>query len=183
MPEKDRDDDEPFASAVTIDRDGNIEGLHTARDPRPLETWERPKPAPAPEAPLELAREPPPPEDPLPPPPSHSRALLAGVLGAALLLTAAGIFALVHRGPPAPAASAPLPDESGPPAMTIESEPSGAAVFLDGEELGHTPLLGQNPLAAGAKGKLRLSLDGYAPWSAAIDGGRKLSLRAKLSRK
>jgi hypothetical protein len=51
-------------------------------------------------------------------------------------------------------------------ALVIESRPSGALVFLNGEPVGTTPLT-LDTVAAGSQA-LRLELDGYRRWTSSI---------------
>ena len=51
-------------------------------------------------------------------------------------------------------------------ALVVESRPAGAAVFLDGRQIGTTPLT-QPGVQVGAHA-VRIVLDGYRPWSASI---------------
>jgi len=66
--------------------------------------------------------------------------------------------AMARTPPPAPAKTeAPL---------IIESKPSGAAVFLDGRQVGTTPLM--FPLVQIGTHSVRITLDGYRPWTAPV---------------
>jgi predicted Ser/Thr protein kinase len=105
----------------------------------------------------------------------RSRGLLvAGVVGAVLLLAAAGGFVLSRRGspPPAPApappaaqAPAPAPAKVVPAApalveLEVSSQPAGAAIAVDGRETGQkTPA--KISIEEAGKAELRLRLDGY----------------------
>jgi hypothetical protein len=50
--------------------------------------------------------------------------------------------------------------------LAVESRPPGASVFLDGRRVGTTPLL-LDPAPSGSHA-LRLELDGYRRWTAAV---------------
>jgi len=50
--------------------------------------------------------------------------------------------------------------------LVVESRPAGAAVFLDGRQIGTTPLK-QPGVQVGAHA-VRIELEGYRPWSASI---------------
>ena len=51
-------------------------------------------------------------------------------------------------------------------ALVIESKPSGAAVFLDGRQVGTTPLT--FPLVQIGTHSVRITLDGYRPWTSPV---------------
>jgi hypothetical protein len=66
---------------------------------------------------------------------------------------------MVRTPPPVPARTeAPL---------SIESKPSGAVVFLDGRQVGTTPLT--FPLVKVGAHAVRITLEGYRPWSGSVD--------------
>ncbi|MBK6685970.1 MAG: serine/threonine protein kinase [Deltaproteobacteria bacterium] len=75
---------------------------------------------------------------------------------------------------PSSAPPAPIPEIT----LDVDSVPAGAAVFLDGEELGKTPL--ELKVPAGAQGHLQLKKDGFLPWTQTIRLDVPLSLRAPL---
>jgi hypothetical protein len=50
--------------------------------------------------------------------------------------------------------------------LVIESKPSGAAVFLDGRQVGRTPLT--FPLVQIGTHSVRITLDGYRPWTSPV---------------
>ena len=63
-------------------------------------------------------------------------------------------------------------DAAGCPARTeaplaIESKPSGAVVFLDGRQVGTTPLT--FPLVKVGAHAVRITLEGYRPWSSSVE--------------
>lgn len=67
--------------------------------------------------------------------------------------------------------------------LIIDSEPPGATVFVNGTELGQTPLAMENSYPAGKKARVRLVLRGYRPWTGSFEGGREVTLRATLRRR
>ncbi len=71
---------------------------------------------------------------------------------------------------------------SSTPLLVIESTPSGAEIWLDGEWLGNTPFAGDNRAAAGAH-ELRLRLKGYRDAVLAIEGGASSRLNVALRRR
>ena len=50
--------------------------------------------------------------------------------------------------------------------LRIDSQPAGAAVFVNNQQVGHTPMV-LSSLQAGSRA-VRLQLNGYAPWSRAV---------------
>jgi serine/threonine protein kinase len=64
--------------------------------------------------------------------------------------------------------------------VAVASEPSGAAVFFDGEAKGHTPLSVQVP-GEGIH-QLRLLLDGHQPWTAVPERHKPLPAPVKLQK-
>jgi hypothetical protein len=81
---------------------------------------------------------------------------------------------LTPNAPPAPEAT------TG--GLTIESRPSGATVFLDGREIGATPL-SLPDLAPGTR-RIRLELAGFSPWvtTARVQAGTRTRVAASLER-
>jgi hypothetical protein len=74
-----------------------------------------------------------------------------------------------------------VPDEpEGALSLAVQSEPAGATVFVEGEEIGRTPLLGTNQYARGAQVKVRIELNGYRPWTGTFAGGTNAVVRARL---
>ncbi|MDE2905459.1 MAG: PEGA domain-containing protein, partial [Acidobacteriota bacterium] len=74
--------------------------------------------------------------------------------------TVASIQIELQRGadpPPAPVVGA----------LLVESRPPGARVVIDGREVGTTPTV-VSDVAAGTR-SVRIELDGYRPWEAAVD--------------
>ena len=69
--------------------------------------------------------------------------------------------------PPSPVVPArPGAPEPGPPSLTVESRPPGAAVFVDGRQIGRTPLV-TDTVAVGEY-VIRLELDGYQDWTTTV---------------
>ena len=64
--------------------------------------------------------------------------------------------------------------------LVVNSRPSGASVFLNGRSVGRTPLVLRNQ-AAGSRA-VRVALDGYEPWSSAVQviADTETHLRAEL---
>ena len=60
----------------------------------------------------------------------------------------------------------------------IQTRPSGAAVFLDGEHVGSTPYLMQDSKIVGSTTHLRLELPGYETLNAAIQRNEDFSVGA-----
>ena len=191
-----QDDDDPWKPAVSLNSDGQLEGSHPVLEPRrpaipapeqsAVAELELDLPAPQPlsgegsgtSAPAEIA-------------PARPRKLpLLAVAIVVALLCAAGMFVLLRK--PAPSAetsTAPAPSTAkqdaapeldGALSVTILSEPPGATVFVDNEELGRTPLLASNGFAKGARIPVRLELAGYRSWSGTLDGGVNAKLGAVL---
>jgi hypothetical protein len=76
---------------------------------------------------------------------------------------------LAERAPPARAA------------LSIETDPAGARVRIDGRQLGITPFAGE--LALGSH-TLELELEGHEPWARALHcDGREIRLPVRLKRK
>jgi hypothetical protein len=71
--------------------------------------------------------------------------------------------------PPAPSAvpeARPGAPDPGPPSLTVESRPAGAAVFVDGRRIGNTPLV-TNAITIGEHA-IRLELGGYQDWTTSV---------------
>jgi len=64
--------------------------------------------------------------------------------------------------------------------LVVNSRPSGARVFLNGRSVGETPLVLRNQ-PAGSRA-VRVALDGYEPWSSAVQviADTETRLRAEL---
>jgi eukaryotic-like serine/threonine-protein kinase len=65
--------------------------------------------------------------------------------------------------------------------LSIQSEPSGATVIVDGTVLGTTPLLMDNTYPA-SDIPVKVTLKGYKPWTGTFTGGQPQSLDVKLRR-
>jgi len=67
-------------------------------------------------------------------------------------------------------------------ALTVESRPDGARVFLDGRLVGTTPL--SLPQISGGEHAVRLEREGYRPWSSSVRvaGGQRQRVAASLER-
>jgi eukaryotic-like serine/threonine-protein kinase len=193
MPTEDDEDKDRVVPAVSLSRDGKIEGLYLPKDQRrPVEAWENPPQLPPLDLePLELA-----PREPKPEPPPEPEAYRPGsgraiAIGAGVLLLCAGVLFLVLRHPARQAAeTSPVAEKlavpetpEGAPALSVESEPSGATVFVQGEESGNTPLLGSNEFSRGSQVQVRLELKGYQPWTGTFNGGVNAKVRATLRRR
>jgi eukaryotic-like serine/threonine-protein kinase len=194
MPMKDDEEEQAqsdeWAPAAHISRDGKIEGLFLPKDQRrDPETWVQPPI----DLPLELDHKPPATQDEPPPPAPRKPANLVPILVSLGVVLACGavIFFLVHKPhraalveEPEPAEKLVVPDApEGAPSLTVQSDPPGATVFVEGEESGSTPLLGSNEFGKGTQVKIRLELKGYEPWLGSFQGGANATIRARLKRK
>lgn len=65
--------------------------------------------------------------------------------------------------------------------LSVTSNPSGAAVTIEGKEVGRTPFFSDNRW--GGTAAIELSLSGYRNWSGAFEGGRDAKLEVTLVRK
>jgi len=172
--------------AFSVGHDDKIEGVYRPRDQR--RDWsadgrmELMQPAPAQPTTLNIAIQ-------VHPPAPRRVPRAARLIFAALALSVAGAgFFLLGRlrsalPRPAPLVAETLEGEA--PALGsvhIDSEPSGAAVFIDGQEAGTTPLLTTNTFAAGKSVKVRVTLAGYRPWVGVLQGGGDAKLNALLRR-
>jgi eukaryotic-like serine/threonine-protein kinase len=63
--------------------------------------------------------------------------------------------------------------------ITVTSEPSGAAVNVEGAPVGTTPWAADNIWARGPV-NVSLTLPGYRPWTGTFPGGRPARLEARL---
>lgn len=67
--------------------------------------------------------------------------------------------------------------------LTINSQPAGATVYIDGAELGTTPLMMDNIYPAGRNIPVRLTLPGHKPWKGTFVGGQPSSLDVRLEKR
>ena len=118
-------------------------------------------------------------------PSGDRRTLAAGVFIAAILLGVGGMFVLQRSDdvPAAPVeAAAPITET----VFLVETEPAGATVIVDGEELGQTPLRFSRPLPSEegeeVSAEVRLSLEGYFPMTlqATSDGRAEVRVMRSL---
>ncbi len=67
---------------------------------------------------------------------------------------------------------------------TIQSQPPGAAIRIDGKNRGVTPFLGNVAGRQGERVAVEIALAGYKPWKRELDcrENGQLSVEAKLSR-
>lgn len=72
-----------------------------------------------------------------------------------------------------------IEDLTSAPLLIIESTPSGAEIWIDGEWLGNTPFAGDNRHARGAH-EIRLRLDGHRDATLEIQGGESSRLNVTL---
>jgi hypothetical protein len=72
----------------------------------------------------------------------------------------------------------PLPAKTEAP-LVVESKPSGAVVFLDGRQVGTTPLT--FPLVQVGSHSVRITLEGYRPWTSAVQVGAAETNRVTAS--
>jgi hypothetical protein len=109
-------------------------------------------------------------------------------LGLALIAAAAGVY-FARRPPRQPALmdfdskyTAPLaPDAPAPAFIRVFSQPEGAQVWVNGENVGTTPWLSDNYYGASPRVELRLA--GYKPWRGQAETLRDtLAVEAKLVR-
>lgn len=101
-----------------------------------------------------------------------------------LLLVGAGVVAYPHLRPLISRAFYTSLYSSGAkqmPLLSIQSEPEGALVTIDGTEIGTTPLVLDNTYPQ-LKISVQITLKGYKPWKGSFTGGEPASLEAKLKR-
>ncbi len=67
--------------------------------------------------------------------------------------------------------------------LTIQSQPEGATVIIDGAELGTTPLVMDNIYPAQQSVPVRLTLPGHKPWKGTFTGGQSANVEARLERR
>jgi eukaryotic-like serine/threonine-protein kinase len=182
-PPKKDDEDEGFdVTGPALDPSGTLEGRGRLTPVAPA-----PPRAPRPRAEaLELEERPPRAQtDYVPPPPPPKARPPAGGQGGAgrlflALLVLAGLGAggwyFFLREKPAPA-RAPIAV-----VVLISSEPSGAAVSVEGTPVGVTPWAADNTWAPGPV-NVTITHPGYRPWSGSFRGGRPARLEARLQRR
>ena len=66
--------------------------------------------------------------------------------------------------------------------LSVDSEPSGATVSVNGTELGTTPLVMDNTWPRGREIPMKVTLPGYKPWTGTFTGGKAESLDIRLRR-
>jgi hypothetical protein len=64
--------------------------------------------------------------------------------------------------------------------LTIESDPPGAAVQVDGQSIGDTPLTMENFYPAQQQVKVTVTLRGYRQWTGLFTGGKRATIVATL---
>lgn len=133
-------------------------------------------PQPVLQAEVPVQEEPPPPPQVELKPPKRSSFLLAAILGV-LCLGAIGVLGIRFW----PRSDA-VRESVEHPALTIESDPPGAAVEINGESVGDTPLRMGNFYPA-QQLKVTLTLPGYRPWTGRFTGGKRETIVARLRRR
>jgi serine/threonine-protein kinase len=104
------------------------------------------------------------------------------VKSVALLLVLGGaVVARPYLQPLLPRLRQAMRVRSTPAMLSIESEPSGATVSVDGTVLGTTPLALDNGYADGNI-PVQMTLKGYKPWKGFFAGGEPAALNVKLKR-
>ncbi|HEY0094600.1 MAG TPA: PEGA domain-containing protein, partial [Archangium sp.] len=68
------------------------------------------------------------------------------------------------------------------PLLSIQSQPEGATVTVDGTELGVTPMVLDNTYASGQDVPVQLTLKGHKPWKGTFSGGQPVDLNVRLKR-
>jgi serine/threonine-protein kinase len=76
----------------------------------------------------------------------------------------------------------PRPPPNATPILSIHSEPAGAKIQIGSQVLGETPLFIENQYPK-TQIEVRLSLQGYHPWTGKFVGGETAELRARLRRR
>jgi eukaryotic-like serine/threonine-protein kinase len=191
-PKKDEEEDSFTFTGKTLDADGNVESLEsTTRTHRRTRVAAR-LDAPAPELELvertkslalELEARPQRAEADYVPPSAPARPGVSGgglsawpiLLVIALMIGGAWyyFFGLPKR----PAALTPIAVT-----VTITSEPSGAAVSVQGTRVGVTPWAVDNTWGPGPV-NVNVTAPGYRPWSGTFPGGRPTRVEARLQRR
>jgi hypothetical protein len=161
--------------SFAIGHDGKIEGIYKPRDQR--RTWTATE-----NAQLELAARPERREPEQPPParpqPSRRRTIIAlAVIAAALALPLAAHFGIQLWKERKPGSAKP----SG--LVFIDSTPSGARLFINGEEVGRTPYVVPNTFEPGSTIPVRVVYPGAQDWSGTFRGGVDTSFTVELQPK
>ncbi|MBI5482302.1 MAG: serine/threonine protein kinase [Deltaproteobacteria bacterium] len=99
----------------------------------------------------------------LAPPPKRTPLIVGGLVAAAVI---AGVALALGLRSPKPAAAPPVATSA---TVQVESEPTGAAVFVDGRREGVTPA--RLPVARQRAVRLRLERDGYQPFEESLTLG------------
>lgn len=74
-----------------------------------------------------------------------------------------------------------VPSLTTTPVLSIESEPPGATIFIDGAFVGETPLYQENTFPA-REVSIRLTLKGRKPWTGTFQGARTAKVQAVLKK-
>lgn len=162
----------------TLNADGQLEKRISAVEP--------PTPEPVPE--LQLREAPPPPLEPPPEPAPRAPTSPALKIVVALFVVGTGIFGAVlyfkpHIPVPDGVREGTLLDAIGPAAnghVIISSQPAGAAIFIDGENVGVTPWATDNRWSGEVK--VKLVARGYKAWESTFVGGTNQTLDVQLKR-
>lgn len=175
--------DDPLpGSGASLSADGHLEGRPGAAaeappgpEDAPLELVERgPKVF---EPRVETFREPPPAR------PGRRRFALPALLLGLSLVGLAAAWALWPRGVQHGVREAGLAERllGGRPPVLITSEPPGARITVGGAAVGQTPWAGDNAWLG--RQEVVLTLEGYAPFRATLDGAQEVRIEARLRRR
>ncbi len=69
------------------------------------------------------------------------------------------------------------------PVLQIESEPEGAMVFINDEQIGETPVLRENDFPEDVDIPVKVVLRGYRPWTSTFKGGQSANVEARLTKR
>lgn len=111
------------------------------------------------------------------PPPQPSSFPWRWMVGAILVFGAAAAAYITWIPPP----NAKPSSGKAIPILQIESEPSGAAIYINGEKMGETPFFIENQYAT-ASMEVRVVKKHYQPWNGTFIGGRNAQIHAVLKR-
>ncbi|MFZ5446120.1 MAG: PEGA domain-containing protein [Myxococcota bacterium] len=184
--------DDLLSDGPSLSADGRLQQRLEAVEPPPA------IPPPAVDAPLELAERTasasraPEIADfrPDAPPPRRARPLAARLvlglvaiaLGALIVLLLLQPQLVAHRSPDGVSEPTVLEKlnlgERAP--VLIESSPPGAKLTIDGEVVGETPWAGDNRWSGTVP--VRLEAPGYRPWEGTLEGGKSVTLNARLKK-